>query len=82
MVFDAHVPFVQAPELHDAEVDVPQAVIHCLQAHVLADERAADVDPLLAPSDAAVGADVVGPANSDSKLKQLERQGLGATPVA
>ena len=25
---------------------------------------------------------IVGPANSDSKLKQLERQGLGATPVA
>ena len=48
----------RTPELHDAEVDVPQAVIDGLQAQVLADESAADVDPLLSPADAAVGADV------------------------
>ena len=57
-IFDLHVAFVQAAELQRSEIDVPEAVIDVLQPDIFAGTDAGDVDPVAAPADTAVGADL------------------------
>ncbi len=84
VVLDPHVSLVQSADLLHAEVHVPQAVVDGLQAHVLAVERAGDVDPLLAPADPAVGADQAAPAGArpGAAVGALPRCGGGASSAS
>jgi len=52
------VSLIEPAQLLHAEVHVPAAVVHRLQAHVLAHQHTGHVDVLLAPPDAARRADL------------------------
>ena len=57
-IFDLHEALVQAAELERSEVDVPETVIDFLEANLFAGTGDGDVEPVTAPANAAVGADV------------------------
>ena len=57
-IFNLHVSFVQATELEWPKVDIPNAVVNFFQSNIFACADAGDVDPVAAPADATVGADV------------------------
>ena len=50
--------FMQATELERSEEDIPDAVVDFFESHVLAGAADADIDPVVIPADAAIGADV------------------------
>jgi len=49
---------MQAADFERSEVDVPNAIVDLFQADVFAGAAHADIDPLVVPSDTAIGADV------------------------
>src|SRR5438128_9018441 len=55
-IFDPLMLLVQASQLDDAEVDVPDSVVDFVQSNVLAGTAAADIDPGMLPADPAVAA--------------------------
>ena len=57
-VLDSHEAFIESSKPVVGEVDVPLSVVDFFQSDVLSDQHAADVDPLLAPPDTSVGADI------------------------
>ena len=58
LVFNFHVPFVEAAEFEGSEVDVPDSVVDLLEADILANAHDAHVHPGSVPADTAVGTDV------------------------
>jgi hypothetical protein len=57
-IFDAYVAFEQPTEFQRSAVDMPDARIDCLEADVFPGTGGGDVDPLMVPPDATVGADI------------------------
>ncbi len=57
-ILDLHVAFTWAPELERAKVDGPDPLIDFLQAHVCVRRDRGDIDPVVIPPNAPVGADV------------------------
>ena len=53
-IFDAHLLFNQSAEFDWAKVDVPYPVVNLFEAHILAGATDADIDPVAAPTDAAL----------------------------
>ena len=57
-ILDAAVTFQETTELERPEVDIPDSVVDLFQVHVVAGTDGRDIDPVVFPTDAAVGADV------------------------
>jgi hypothetical protein len=57
-ILDAAVALQETTELERPEVDIPDSVVDLFQADVVAGTDGGDIDPVVFPTDAAVGADV------------------------
>ena len=57
-ILDAAVALQETTELERPEVDIPDSVVDLFQAYVVAGTDGGDIDPVVFPTDAAVGADV------------------------
>ena len=57
-ILDAAVTFQETTELERPEVDIPDSVVDLFQAYVVAGTDGGNIDPVVFPTDAAVGADV------------------------
>jgi hypothetical protein len=61
--------FEQPPELEGSEVYIPDPIVNVLKATIFADADVGNVDPLMVPTDATIGADVA----SLEAVRVLER---------
>ena len=57
-ILDAAVALEETTELEWTEVDIPNSVVDLFQGHVVAGTDSGNIDPVLFPTDTAVGADV------------------------
>ena len=57
LVYDAAGRLMEASEPNRPELNLPQSVIHRLEAHVFLRQQVAHVDPVMVPANAAVATD-------------------------
>jgi hypothetical protein len=56
-ILDAHMAFEQSPACEGADVDIPDAIVNFLEADLGSSAGGRNVNPLMVPTDAPIGAD-------------------------
>ena len=58
LVLDTHRAFMESTEFQGAEIDVPETIVDFFEADILSDADSGDINPMMVPANAAVGADI------------------------